>query len=64
MMADTPSFVEYKQYMKNLSAWLTSTNANVHEVLQSVNNEQTLLIVKVCKMRISSFLVYCTVRVS
>jgi hypothetical protein len=62
-MVDTPSFVEYKQYMKNLSAWLTSTNANVHEVLQSVNNQQTLLIVKVCKMRISSFLVYCAVTV-
>jgi hypothetical protein len=48
-MANTPPFIEYKQYMDSLSTWLTSTNANIHEVLESVNKQRALLIVKVCK---------------
>jgi hypothetical protein len=47
-MAYTPPFMEYKQYIESLSTWLTSTNANIHEVLQSVNKQRALLIIKVC----------------
>ncbi|CAF3812396.1 unnamed protein product, partial [Rotaria magnacalcarata] len=45
-MAETRPFAEYKQYIERLSTWLTSTNANIHEVLQSVNKQRALLIVK------------------
>lgn len=47
-MADTLPFAEYKQYIERLSTWLSSTNANIHEVLQSVNKQRALLIIKVC----------------
>ena len=47
-MAETRPFAEYKQYIERLSTWLTSTNANIHEVLQSVNKQRALLIIKVC----------------
>ncbi|CAF3539712.1 unnamed protein product [Rotaria sordida] len=45
-MVDTSSFVEYNQYIERLSSWLSSTNANIHEVLQSVNKQRALLIIK------------------
>lgn len=45
-MANTPP---PKQSMENLSTWLTSTNANIHEILQSVNNQRDLLIINVCR---------------
>ncbi len=44
--------MEYKQYMDSLSTWMTSTNANIHEVLQSFNKQRALLIIKVCKKKI------------
>jgi hypothetical protein len=47
-MVDTRPFIEYKQYIEHLSSWLASTNANIHEVLQSVNKQRALLIIKVC----------------
>lgn len=46
-MANTLPFAEYKQYIEHLSSWLSSTNANIHEVLQSVNKQRALLIIKV-----------------
>jgi hypothetical protein len=46
-MVDTRPFAEYKQYIERLSSWLASTNANIHEVLQSVNKQRALLIIKV-----------------
>lgn len=46
-MTDTRPFTEYKQYIERLSSWLASTNANIHEVLQSVNKQRALLIIKV-----------------
>ncbi|CAF4565132.1 unnamed protein product [Rotaria sp. Silwood1] len=45
-MVDTSPFAEYKQYIERLSSWLSSTNANIHEVLQSVNKQRALLIIK------------------
>ncbi|UJR26819.1 hypothetical protein I4U23_008132 [Adineta vaga] len=45
-MADTRPFVEYKQYIERLSLWLSTTNANIHEVLQSVNKQRASLIIK------------------
>ncbi|CAF3869665.1 unnamed protein product [Rotaria sp. Silwood2] len=45
-MTDTSPFAEYKQYIERLSSWLSSTNANIHEVLQSVNKQRALLIIK------------------
>jgi hypothetical protein len=47
-MADTRPFAEYKQHIERLSSWLASTNANIYEVLQSVNKQRALLIIKVC----------------
>ena len=47
-MSDTRSFAEYKQYIERLSSWLSTTNANIHEVLQSVNKQRASLIIKVC----------------
>jgi hypothetical protein len=47
-MVDTRPFAEYKQYIERLSSWLASTNANIYEVLQSVNKQRALLIIKVC----------------
>ncbi len=38
--------------MENLSSWLTLTNANIHDVLQSVNKQRTLLIIKVWLERV------------
>jgi hypothetical protein len=49
-MVYTPTFIEYKQLIENLSAWLTSTNANIHEVLQSVNQPRALSMVNVCRI--------------
>jgi len=46
-MVDTRPFAEYKQYIERLSSWLASTNANIYEVLQSVNKQRALLIIKV-----------------
>lgn len=46
-MSETHSFVEYKQHIERLSTWLSSTNANIHEVLQSVNKQRAMLIIKV-----------------
>jgi hypothetical protein len=46
-MANTSIFVEYKQYIECLSSWLTLTNKNIHEMLQSVNKQEALLIVEV-----------------
>jgi hypothetical protein len=48
-MADTPKFPKYKQYIKYLSSWLTSTNADIHKAVQSINKQQALLIIKVCQ---------------
>ncbi|CAF4315200.1 unnamed protein product [Rotaria sp. Silwood2] len=45
-MANTAIFKEYKQSIEDLSVWLTSTNANIQQVLQSVNKQQTLCIIK------------------
>lgn len=61
-MANTPP----TQSIENLSTWLTSTNANIHEVLQSVNYQRGLLIIKVCRKKTKrkevlksfSFLIY------
>jgi hypothetical protein len=47
-MVDTRPFAEYKQHIERLSLWLSSTNANIHEVLQSVNKQRAMLIIKVC----------------
>jgi hypothetical protein len=47
-MVDTLPFAEYKRHIERLSLWLASTNANIHEVLQSVNKQRALLIIKVC----------------
>ena len=50
-MVDTPTFAEYKQYIDSLSTWLTSTNINIQEFLQSVNKQRALLIIKVCQKK-------------
>ena len=47
-MTDTRSFAEYRHHIERLSSWLASTNANIYEVLQSVNKQRALLIIKVC----------------
>lgn len=46
-MTETRPFREYKEYIERLSTWLASTNANIREVLQSVNKQRALLIIKV-----------------
>ena len=46
-MAQTRSFTEYKEYIERLSSWLDSTNTNISDVLQSVNNQRALLIINV-----------------
>ena len=46
-MTETRSFTEYKEYIERLATWLNSTNANIREVLQSVNKQRALLIIKV-----------------
>ncbi|CAF1072993.1 unnamed protein product [Rotaria sordida] len=45
-MVNTVIFKEYKQSIEDLSVWLTSTNTNLQQVLQSVNKQQTLSIIK------------------
>ncbi|CAF4913290.1 unnamed protein product [Rotaria sp. Silwood1] len=47
IMANTAIFTEYKQLIEDLSKWLSSTNANIQEVSQSVDKQQILLNVKV-----------------
>jgi hypothetical protein len=56
-MVDTRPFAEYKQHIERLSLWLSSTNANIHEVLQSVNKQRALLIIKVYFKFIKDFLI-------
>ncbi|CAF4914048.1 unnamed protein product, partial [Rotaria sp. Silwood1] len=46
IMANTATFTEYKQLIEDLSKWLSSTNANIQEVSQSVDKQQILLNVK------------------
>ncbi|CAF3652038.1 unnamed protein product [Rotaria sp. Silwood1] len=46
IMANTAIFTEYKQLIEDLSKWLSSTNANIQEVSQSVDKQQILLNVK------------------
>jgi hypothetical protein len=63
-MADTRPFTEYKQHIERLSVWLSSTNANIHEVLQSVNKQRALLIIKVCLLLIVKLLFFSSFRIS
>lgn len=46
-MANTAIFKEYKQSIEDLSAWLTVTNVNIQQALESTHKQQTSIITEV-----------------